>query len=142
MTSGIIEILRENATVAMMVGNDDRGEVKIYPFIAPQKVSQPYILVSEVSLNPTLSKGCPSTLDFPNYQVNCYALSFRKAELLQEACRIALDNGQSWSTDAGVYFGSVYMTDRRDLWMPAEGQGSGLYVKSGTYQADAKRDIT
>lgn len=143
MTSGIIEILRENAAVQTLVGQDERAKYKIYPFVAPQKVREPYILVSEVSMNPSLSKGCPSTLDFPNYQVNCYGLSFLDMEILQEACRVALDTGSGFTTDAGAEFGAIYMTNRQDLWMPGDGgQGGGLYVKSGTYQAEVSRTIT
>lgn len=149
MTSGIIEILIENTNVQTLVGtyqvtlnNVPTSKYKVFPFIAPQGVSEPYILVSETSLNPTLGKGCPSTVDYPTYDVNCYGLSFRAVELLQEACRIALDNGQAWNTDAGAQFDQVYMSDRKDLFLLQEGQNKGLFVKSGTYKAIAKRTIT
>lgn len=143
MTSGIIEILIENSIVATLVGVDEQSVVKVYPFIAPQKVKQPYILVSEISVSPTLSKGCISDLDFATYQVNCYGLSFYDMEVLQEACRNALDTGAGFTTDAGAEFGSVYMTNRQDLFFQIDGsEKGGLYVKSGTYQADIKRVIT
>jgi hypothetical protein len=141
MTSGIIEILIENAEVQTLIGQDDRGQYKIYPMVAPQGVEQPYVTVSEVSLQPTLGKGCPSDLDKPTYNVQVYSLSFREAELIQEACRVALDTGTDWVTDA-CSFDSVYMIDRKDLYMQETGQGSLIYVKLGVYEAMSRRSIT
>src|SRR6187549_1394328 len=141
MTSGIIEILKENTALAALVGTDHRNEVKIYPFIAPEKVSQPYIIVSEVSVSPAAAKMCIPSLDYANYEVNCYGLSFHGMEILQRACRAALEVGQGFTTDAGALFGYIRMTTRRDLYLHGEGQGNGLYVKSGTYEAEVRGDI-
>jgi hypothetical protein len=143
MTSGIIEILIEDINVQALVGQDHRGQYKVYPTVAPEKtpgntVDGPYVIVSEASLNPTISKGCPSTLDFPRYEVLVYSTDFRETELIQEACRVCLDNGQDWSTET-VDFDSIWMVDRRDLY--AQGTGQGMYVKAGTYEAAAKRTI-
>ncbi len=142
MTSGIIEILKENTALAALVGVDQRSEVKIYPFQAPEKVSQPYILVSEVSVNPAAAKMCIPSLDYANYQVNCYGLTLHKMEILQRACRAALEIGQGFTTDSGASFGYIRMTNRQDLYSHGEGQGNGLYVKSGTYEAEVRGDIT
>lgn len=145
MTSGIIEILIENASVQSLVGMDSRGQYKIYPTRAPEGVEvvdTPYIIVSEVSLNPTLSKGCPSTLDYPRYNVLVYSTNFRETELIQEACRICLDSGNSFTTDAGADFNLIYMIDRQDLFQLAQGQDGGLFVKHGVYVAETTRTVT
>jgi hypothetical protein len=140
MTSGIIEILIENAGLQALIGVDSEGNYKVYPAQPPQTEDQPFIVVAERSLNPYLSKGCPSTMDSPQYVVAVYSIDFRETELIQEACRLALDNGQSWDTDAGVHFDSVYMIDRSDAFEP--GTGQGMFVKIGIYQADVNRTIT
>jgi hypothetical protein len=138
MTSGIIEILIENATVQSLVGVDGRGKYKVYPVFAPEGVSWPYVVVSEVSLNPTLAKGCPSDLDYPRYNVLVYSLDFRQTELIQAACRACLDTGSGFTTDAGAEFHSIYMVDRQDLFMPSQGEGPGMYVKVGVYAAEVR----
>jgi hypothetical protein len=139
MTSGIIEILIEDADVIDGVGTDDLDQIKVYPVIAPQSVSTPYIVVSEESMRPTLSKGSPSTLDFPRYHILVYSTDFLETETIQELCRLALDTGGDWSTDVGAEFDSIYMVDRKDLFQPAQGEGGGLFVKLGVYEAAAKR---
>lgn len=141
MTSGIIEILIENADVVSAVGMDD-SHVKVYPVSVPQNVDQPYIVVREASLNPSLSKGCISDLDRPMYEVLAFSLDFHETELMQEACRNALDTGTDFITDAGATFDSIWMTDRRDVYMPAQGQEGGLYVKVGIYQCSVRRILT
>jgi hypothetical protein len=139
MTSGIIEILIEDTAVQSAVGQDDLDQYRIYPVVAPQGIRTPYIVVAEESMRPTLSKGYPSTLDFPRYQILVYSTDFLETETLQELCRLALDTGNDWSTSVGAEFDSVYMVDRRDLFQPAQGEGGGLFVKLGIYEAAAKR---
>lgn len=144
MTSGIIEILREDSNVQAAVGQDARGQYKIYPTRAPAKVEtseQPYIVVSEVSLSPSLGKMCPSTLDNVRYNVIVYSTNFLETETIQEACRVCLDSGQQWSTDL-VDFDGIWMVDRQDAWSPGTGQDNGLYAKIGVYEASVKRTIT
>lgn len=142
MTSGIIEILIENAAVQAAVGQDSQSQYKVYPVAAPQNVSTPYVIVSEVSLNPTLGKGCPSDLDFPRYNVLIYSTDFLETETIQEVCRVVLDSGNSFSTDAGADYGSIYMVDRQDLFQPGVGQEAGLFVKLGVYAAEVTRSVT
>jgi hypothetical protein len=136
MTSGIIEILIENEALQNALGKDNRGQFKVYPTAAPQGVKYPYIVVAEESLNPSLSKDCISTLDYPLYQVLVYSTSFRQTEVIQSLCRAALENGgEGFSTDAGARFDKIDMIDRKDLYQQATGQDSGMYVKVGTYRA-------
>jgi hypothetical protein len=138
MTSGIIEILIENAGVQAAVGQDTLGQYKIYPVQAPQNVKTPYVVVSEASIRASLSKGDASELDFPRYDVLVYSTDFLETELIQQACREAIDTGAGFTTDAGVTFDRIYMVDRRDLFQQAQGEGGGLYVKLGVYEAAAK----
>jgi hypothetical protein len=138
MTSGIIEILIENAGVQAAVGQDTLGQYKIYPVQAPQNVKTPYVVVAESGNRTSLSKGDATGLDYPRYDVLVYSTDFLETELIQQACRQAIDTGAGFTTDAGVTFDSIYMVDRRDLFQQAQGEGGGLYVKLGVYEAAAK----
>lgn len=141
MTSGLIEILRENSALATAVGSYD-GRVKIFPSTAPQaseaKSFGPYIIVAETSLNPSLGKGCAYDWDKPRYDVLAFSLSFRQAETLQQLCRAAVDTGSGFETSAGATFEQIYMVDRRDLSMQAVGQDSVMYCKVGVYEASVR----
>ena len=138
MTSGIIEILIENADVIELVGSDG-AQVKIYPSSsAPQNVNYPYVTVSETALNPSLAKGCAFDYAKPRYDVLVFSRKFRQTELIQQAIRLALDTGEGFDTDAGVHFDQIWMIDRQDLFLPAQGEESGLYVKRGVYEAMAR----
>lgn len=133
MTSGIIEILVESSAVVDLVGTTGT-HVKVFPVQAPEKTRKPYIVVSEVALNPSIAKGCAYDLDKPRYTVNVYSYNFRETELIQNACRAALDTGAGFSTDAGVDFDQIWMVDRQDLYMPSDGQDPSTYVKVGVYE--------
>lgn len=138
MTSGIIEILIENAGVQALTGiRNVRGDkYKVYPTVCPQGETQPYIIVSMVSNDgqTSLDKTDVSLLDYPQYNVLCYATNFRDTELMHAACRAALDNMES-VTDAGAEFERIWMVNERDLF---DNQAQ-LYVKSTTYKAEVKR---
>lgn len=132
MTSGIIDILVDNAGVQAVVGLNEAGDkYKIYPFVAPQDTKQPYIVVSKTS-NSTQSQGkeIESTLDYPTYDVLCYSKNFRTTELLHEAVRAALDN-TAWNTSDYVYRRIWLITDRDAFSNEAQ-----MYVHSATYGAE------
>lgn len=137
MTSGIIEILIENVGVQSVVGQY-QGQYKVYPTKAADHAPAPYIVVSEVSLNPVLCKGSGPSLDYPRYNVLVYSTDFRETETIQQACRDALDTGTGFSTDAGATFDSIQMVDRQDLFQQGVGQEKGLYVKLGIYECGVR----
>lgn len=138
MTSGIIEILVEDPAVIALVGSDG-AQVKIYPSSSvPQTVKAPYVTVSETSLNPFLAKGCAYDYAKPRYEILVFSRKFRQTEVIQQAIRKSLDTGDGFDTDAGAHFDQIYMIDRTDLYLPAQGEESGLYVKRGVYEAIAR----
>jgi hypothetical protein len=138
MTSGIIEILIENAGVQALEGirNTAGTKYKVYPTVCPQGETQPYIIVSMVSNDgqTSLDKTNVSGLDYPQYNVLCYATNFRTTELMHAACRAAIDNIEA-TTDAGAEFERIWMVNERDLF---DNQAQ-LYVKTTTYKAEVKR---
>lgn len=136
MTRGIVEILIEAAGVQTIVGTDTEGGYKVYPTRAPENTKGPYVIVSEVSLNPSLAKGCPGYLDTMRFNVMACSINFAQSEILQAACRSVLDVGTGFSTDAGT-FDSIYMVDRQDLFGATPGQDAGMFVKLGVYECMA-----
>lgn len=138
MTSGIIEILREDTGVQVLAGLDQAGtKYKIYPVVAPEDTPQPYITVYKVQNDPvsSLSKDLPSELDYPRVTVNCWAKNFRMAELMGEAVRNALDN-KAAQTDAGYTFTRIWLVDDRDAYDASQPK---LNLHSLTFGIELKR---
>lgn len=135
MTSGIIEILIENAGVQTIVGQSG-FKYKVYPVVAPQRTEPPYITVFKGQNNAvlSLSKDIESQLDYPLVTVNCWSKNFRETELIHEAVRAALDN-QGFTTDAGYVFNRVWLVDDRDGF----DQEQNFYVHVAVYGVEEKR---
>lgn len=138
MTSGIIEILTDSVAVQALVGQNDRGDkYKVFPFVAPQGERGPYIVVAKTSNSTqSLGKEIESTLDYPVYDVLCYAKNFRTTELLHEAARDALDNMSS-VTEVCVFKRIWLVTDR-----DAFDQSADMYCHVATYAAEQYRTVT
>lgn len=137
MISGIIEILSENVTVQTLVGkNKANGKYKVYPVRAPQKEDMPYITVFRTGQGalPSLSKELVSGLDYPSVTVVCWHKNYRPAEILGDACRIALDNVTS-DTDAGYNFDRIWCVDIKDTFDDA----AELYGVVVTFQCELLR---
>lgn len=137
MTSGIIDTLIADVVVQGLVGLNEAGDkYKVYPFVAPQNTEQPYITVAKTSNN-TQSQGkeVESTLDYPTYDVLCWAKNFRTTELLHEAVRNCLDN-TAWNTDDYVYRRIWLITDRDSF-----SNDSQMYVHIATYGAEMLRPL-
>jgi hypothetical protein len=137
MTSGIIEILIEDTGVRTEVGLNKAGEkYKVYPMVCPEGEEQPYVIVSMVSndAQTSMDKTDASLLDYPQYNVICYAKNFRKTETIHAACRAALDDKES-VTDAGAEFERIWLANEKDGF----DNGAQLYAKIATYRAEVKR---
>jgi hypothetical protein len=136
MTSGIIEILTDNAGVQALAGLNAGGDkYKIYPFRAPQPEHGPYILVGKASNN-TQSEGKEifSTLDYPTYQVLCYHKNFRPTEVMHEAARTALDSNQWFETEA-CRFEKIWLINDYDSFDNA----LEMYCHIAIYGAEQRR---
>jgi hypothetical protein len=137
MTSGIVEILKDDSGVQALAGLNTAGsKYKVYPVIAPQDEKPPYITVFKSQNDPitSLTKQVVSELDYPTVTVNCWAKNFRTADLMFEAVRNALDN-KSASTDAGYDFERIWLVDDRD----GHESERGMYVKVGTFRVEQRR---
>lgn len=138
MTSGIIEILTDSAAVQALVGQNVAGDkFKVYPFKAPQTEKGPYVVVAKTS-NSSISQGkeIESTLDYPVYDVLCYAKNFRTTEELHEATRDALDNMSSIT--AVCVFKRIWLVTDRDAF----DESADMYCHVATYGAEQYRTTT
>lgn len=137
MTSGIIEILREDSGVQALAGLNEAGsKYKIFPVIAPQDEKPPYITVFMSQNDPvtSLTKREESQLDYPRVTVNSWAKNFRPSELMGEAVRNALDN-QSAITDAGYTYNRIWLIDDRDGYDSER----KMFVHVSTFGVELKR---
>lgn len=136
MTSGIIEILIEDAGVLALAGIQQAGKTKVFPTVIPQKYEQPYIIVSLSALDPvgSLPKDERSLLDYPQFDILCYSESFRQSELMAEAVYAAINN-KSAQTDAGYNFKRIWEVNERDGF----DNNAQLYARVSTYKAELKR---
>ena len=135
MTSGIIEILTDSVAVQALVGqNEAADKYKVYPFKAPQTEKGPYIVVAKTSNNgQSQGKEIESTLDYPTYDVLCYAKNFRTTEQLHEATRAAIDN--MGSITAVCEFKKIWLVTDRDAF----DESAEMYVHVATYGAEQYR---
>lgn len=140
MIAGIIEILEENSELTTLIGED-----RIFPMIVPEyeedgstKIVAPYLAVMLAAQATTLAKGEPTGPDFPLIQVNVHAPNYDDMEEISEAVRAALDNGGTWSTEAGYDFQQITFAnavDRPDLF----NQDRPSYPRSVQFNAILKR---
>ena len=137
MTSGIVEILRESTPIQVLVGTNALGnKFKIYPVQVPQGENTAYMTVHMPGNDPvtSLTKDLASSLDYPSFTVNCWAVNFRYTELMAEAVRSALDN-TGFITDAGYTFNRIWLSDEREGIDPE----TRLYLHAMTYRAELSR---
>lgn len=116
MTSGIIEILTENAGVQGVVSRDNADQKYcIFPVRAEQGNKVDYITVYKAGNDAltSLTKDIESLLDYPRVVVTCWSKNFRTTEIMFEAVRAALDN-ISAETDNGYNFSRIWLVDDRD----------------------------
>jgi len=64
---------------------------KVYPGMAPEAVTLPYIVFFQVSNIPSPNASGASTLDDIRYQVSVFARTYREMEIMAELVRDALD---------------------------------------------------
>jgi hypothetical protein len=100
----------------------DIVSTKIYPEIAPQNESQPYIVYSVVSNNPTDTKEDNGNVDQANIEVYCFNTKYTTAIDLGVAVRAALERRNG--TFGGVKIQSINYTNEqmdvnpeRSIWV-------------------------
>jgi Protein of unknown function (DUF3168). len=75
-------------------GVTDLVDMKIYPDIAPQTVTVPYVVFTQIAADPSDTKDGASTVDIVALQVDIYSGVFGTTQDIARAVRAALDR---WS---------------------------------------------
>jgi hypothetical protein len=88
---------------------------KSFPGVAPEGTTLPYIVFFPVSNVPHPNSDGVSKFDFITYQVSCFALSFRDAQVMATDVRLSLDDYTDESDDYRIqrttFEGSNYIPE-------------------------------
>lgn len=79
---------------------------RIFPLTIPQQEKRPSVRLSVVAVEPYDTKSGASTLDAVRAQVDSYASTYKSAQQLHEAIRVAIDRYRGTVTVTGdaAYF--------------------------------------
>tara|TARA_R110000751_G_scaffold46775_2_gene104963 strand:- start:4134 stop:4535 length:402 start_codon:yes stop_codon:yes gene_type:complete len=123
MESGlaIYNILANNSPVSAIVGT------RIFPNVAKQTTSFPFIIYDVQSENPTDYKQGVSSLDTDNVMVSCYCKTYSEASDLAKKIRTALDRVSG--TYNGVVIQSIKYDGYNDLFTESSAD-QGIYRKA------------
>tara|TARA_R110002020_G_scaffold25500_4_gene82963 strand:+ start:1643 stop:2053 length:411 start_codon:yes stop_codon:yes gene_type:complete len=104
---------------------------KIFPNVAPQTTSFPFIIYNVVKTDPSNTKDGVSTLDVNGVMISCYCETYSQASDLAQKIRISLDrlNG----TFANEQIQSIEFIDYNDIFDDTSGD-SGIYRKALDFQ--------
>ena len=107
----IYYLLTNDGPISAIVGT------RVFPEIADQEQTKPYVVYSIRSNDPSDVQAAPSALDTASVEVNCYALSYTAAIDLSDAVRTCLDRRSG--TYSGVNVQSIqYITEVMDFEEP------------------------
>jgi hypothetical protein len=105
---------------------------KVYPGIAPENDTIPYIVFFQISNVPSSTASGASSLDDIRYQVSVFGASYREMESLAEAVRDVLDEYKGTSQDVTIercsFLGENYIQE-----------GTGIHHKALDYKITVKR---
>lgn len=123
MESGlaIYNILANDTPVSAIVGT------RIFPNVAKQTTSFPFIIYDVQSENPTDYKQGVSSLDTDNVMVSCYCKTYSEASDLAKKIRTALDRVSG--TYNGVVIQSIKYDGYNDLFTESSAD-QGIYRKA------------
>lgn len=123
MESGlaIYNILANDSPVSAIVGT------RIFPNVAKQTTSFPFIIYDVQSENPTDYKQGVSSLDTDNVMVSCYCETYSQASDLAKKIRTALDRVSG--TYNGVVIQSIKYDGYNDLFTESSAD-QGIYRKA------------
>lgn len=87
----VIDILRLDGPVGLLVGGSGVGVARVYPGDSPQAVVYPLITVETFDSEPFDTKSGVSVLDHDQVKVICFAEKDSTAYDMNTKCRTALD---------------------------------------------------
>jgi len=81
----IYYILVNDTDVSALVGT------RIFPNVAPQTTTLPFIIYDVTGVSPNDTKEGPSTLDTNDVMISCYSETYSEASDLAQKIRVAMD---------------------------------------------------
>ncbi len=117
----IYNILANDSDVSALVSN------RIFPNVAAQKTTFPFIVYQTTGVDPNDTKDGVSTVDGNSFMVLCYADSYSVVSNLSQEVRIALDRAKG--TYNSVEVQTIQFTGY-DEDFEIEGDGQGVYVQT------------
>ena len=135
MTKGIINILVNDSTIQALVGTKTNitDEYKVFPLVASQEDSAPYIVCTNLSKPAVPCKNERVSSFTPVVQVACYHKNYDDALALAAAVKDALDN-KTAGTYNGINFTYLRYVDSSETWILGN-DGVGLYVILPQFEA-------
>lgn len=131
MVKGITHILKNNATVQSLIGQNSTGEkYKVYPVVCPYPEKSPYIVVILSGRTPIECKGAAPTTFIYTYDVYSFATNYDTVVSINEAVIDALslpDGG----THNSVVFDEIRFTNEKEAY----DKDYSLYAKISSFEA-------
>jgi hypothetical protein len=118
----IYNILANDSDIAALV------DTKIFPNVAPQTTSFPFIIYDVTSVQPNDTKDGASTLDTNNVMISCYSETYSQASDLAQKIRVAMDRINE-GTYGGEQIQSSQFQSYNDIFDDTSGD-SGIYRKA------------
>ena len=118
----IYYILVNDSDVSALVGT------RIFPNVAPQTTTFPFIIYDVTGVSPNDTKEGPSTLDTNDVMISCYSETYDEASDLAQKIRVAMDR-----INQGVYNDETIQSSQfqsyNDIFDDTSGD-AGIYRKA------------
>ena len=118
----IYYILVNDTDVSALVGT------RIFPNVAPQTTTFPFIIYDVTGVSPNDTKEGPSTLDTNDVMISCYSETYSEASDLAQKIRVAMDR-----INQGVYNDETIQSSQfqsyNDIFDDTSGD-AGIYRKA------------
>ena len=122
----IYNILVNDSDISALVST------RIFPNVAPQTTTFPFIIYDVTGVNPNDTKEGPSTLDTNDVMISCYSETYSEASNLAQKIRIAMDR-----INEGIYGDETIQSSQfqsyNDIFDDTSGD-AGIYRKALDFQ--------
>ena len=131
MVKGITHILKSNAGVRALIGQNEAGDkYKVYPVMCPNPEKSPYIVVIQTARTPIDCKGSsPTSFDY-SYDVYSFDANYDTVVSINHTVIDALDL-QTKATHNSVVFDEIRFTNEKEAY----DKDYRLYAKISSFEA-------
>lgn len=131
MVKGITHILKNNAGVQALIGQNTAGDkYKVYPVVCPYPEKWPYIVVIQTGKTPIDCKGSAPTAFVYTYDVYSFHVNYDNTVAINEAVITALEV-QTTTTANSVVFDEIRFTNEKEAY----DKDYSIYAKISSFEA-------